>query len=77
MAEFYKNQKEEIYKIYVTDCLKIIAQNTANFSGGNVIKSRYSDLIQPQKNNIPKKSSAEILANINRKLAQIRGEENG
>lgn len=71
-----KQQNENlIYRIYVTDCLKIIAQNTANFNGGNIMKSRFFDLIQQEKNNIPKKSSAEILANISRKLAKIRGEE--
>ena len=68
----------------MTDCLKTIAENTAKFAGGNVMKSRYYDLIKNvtheiQKSNTrnPKKSPEEIISNINNKLAQMRGEQNG
>ncbi len=70
-------QKEEVYRVYVTDCLKVIAENTAKFGGGNVLKSRYYDLIQPQKEKVPEKTSEEIISDIRKTLAKIRGEENG
>lgn len=61
----------------MTDCLKTIAENTAKFGGGSIMKSRYYDLIQPQKQNAPEKTSEEIISDIRRKLEQIRGEKNG
>ena len=71
-----KRNEDLIYRIYITDCLRTIAENTAKFAGGSVLKSRYYDLIQPQKKTVPEKTSEEILADINRKLAEIRGENN-
>ena len=42
-------QRQEIYKIYVSDALRIIAENTAKFAGGSYIKKRYIDLIESKK----------------------------
>lgn len=38
--------KERIYKSYVTDCLSIIASNTAKMGGGTVTKKSYSEIIK-------------------------------
>lgn len=52
----------EAYKTYVTDCLQSIAENTAKYAGGSVIKKRYYDLI----NHIHKdnRTGAEIAADV-------------
>ena len=39
-----ENQKELLYKVYITDALKIIADNTAHFAGGTMLSKRYYDL---------------------------------
>ena len=41
-------QRQEIYKIYVSDALRIITENTAKIGGGNYIKKRYVELIEPE-----------------------------
>lgn len=45
----YNNaQRKEAYDIYVTDSLRIIAENTAKFAGGSYLKMRYADIIEPE-----------------------------
>lgn len=58
------NAEEQIYRIYVSDALKIIGENTAKFSEGNYLKNRYLDLITPQKQE--KRTEAEIIAQVKR-----------
>lgn len=39
----------ETYRVYVSDTLRIISENTARFGGGAYIKQRYYDVINPPK----------------------------
>lgn len=41
--------QDEIYKIYITDALKTISENTAALSGGSRITKRYYDILHPPK----------------------------
>lgn len=65
--------KEEVYKIYTADSLKIIAENTAKFGGGSVLNCRYYDLISPKKE-VPEESADEIISRMKSKLAKFGGE---
>lgn len=65
--------KEEVYKIYTADSLKIIAENTAKFGGGSVLNCRYYDLISPKKE-VPEESADEIISGMKSKLAKFGGE---
>ena len=67
VSEFEEMQKEKTYRIYVTDCLKTIAENVAKISGGSIMKSRYADIIQPVAKNENKKSAEEIITETARK----------
>lgn len=44
MTAFLQELKERQYKIYVTDALKALTENTARFAGGTVFKERWIDL---------------------------------
>lgn len=77
MAECHEMQKEEIYRIYTTDCLKIIAENIAKIGGGSNMKSRYYDIIQPVRNDVSDKTADEIIKNMQKKLEKMRSEDNG
>ena len=39
MARLNERAKTEAYRIYVTDALRIVAENTARYAGGNYIKA--------------------------------------
>lgn len=65
--------QDTAYRIYVTDCLKLIAENTAKFVGGSILNCRYYDLISP-KNDVPEESADEIISRMKNKLAKFGGE---
>ena len=45
MSKANQQAKDTAYRVYVTDCLKLIAENTGNIS----LKLRYYDIIKPKK----------------------------
>ena len=49
MSKVNQQAKDTAYRVYVTDCMKLIAENTANISRGQYMKSRYYDIIHPAK----------------------------
>lgn len=48
MARFNQHQRDLAYRIYVTDCLRIIIENTAKMGGGSYITAKFSDIINPR-----------------------------
>lgn len=52
----------ETYRVYVSDTLRIISENTARFGGGTFAKQRYYDVINPPK--VDGRSGDEIAADI-------------
>ena len=43
-----KQDREKAYRVYVTDALKIIAENTAKHASGSCMKARYFDVESPK-----------------------------
>lgn len=66
---------ERAYKVYVTDILKIIAENTAKFCGGSVPTVRYADLIEPKPKDT--RSTEEVIADVNRKCGLTMIDDTG
>ena len=58
MSKANQQAKDTAYRVYVTDCLKLIAENTGNIS----LKLRYYDIIQPKK--ADNRTGDEIVADI-------------
>lgn len=52
----------EAYRVYVSDCLQAIAENTAKYAGGSVIKKRYYDVINPKP--VDNRTGEEIAADV-------------
>lgn len=46
---FSKRKEEKLYRIYITDALKILTENTSNFAGGTKIEQRFADLAYEDK----------------------------
>lgn len=66
-----KQAKEKAYRIYVTDSLKAIAENTAKYAGGSYMKARYYDA-ENQKP-VETRTGNEIIAQMKAKIARIGG----
>lgn len=58
MSKANQQAKDTAYRVYVTDCLKLIAENIGNIS----LKSRYYDIIHPKK--VDTRTGDEIVADI-------------
>ena len=62
MSKVNQQAKDTAYRVYVTDCMKLISENTANISHGQYMKARYYDIIRPAKADI--RTGDEIVEDI-------------
>lgn len=70
-----KEQEHKAYQVYITDALKIIAENTANFAGGKSMSMRYYDLIKKDEPETAE-SAEEIKQRMIEKINKIGGMTN-
>ena len=68
-----KQNQDQAYRVYVTDALKTITENTAKYAGGSYMKGRYYDLENPKP--VETRTSQEIISNMKAKIARIGGGE--
>lgn len=65
LAQYRREQEDKAYRIYVTDTLRLISENTASSVGGKYITARFADVIAPPKeedNRTCEEITAEIIA---------------
>ena len=62
MARFNQHQRDLAYRIYVSDCLRIISENTAKMGGGSYITAKLADIINPKP--VDDRTGEEIAAGI-------------
>lgn len=58
--------KDEAYRIYVSECLRMTTENTANLSRGTYMKAKYADLIKPKQEET--RTAEQIITSIKAKL---------
>ena len=49
LAQYRREQEDKAYRIYVTDALRLISENTASSVGGKYITARFADVIASPK----------------------------
>ena len=62
IARYQSQQRDLAYRIYVTDCLRIISENTAKICGGSYITANFADIINPKP--VDNRTGDEIAADI-------------
>ncbi len=62
VARFEEHQRDTAYRIYVTEALRMTAENTAKFSGGIYPSLSYLDCIRQKEEDT--RTGAEIAADI-------------
>ena len=62
MARYKSQQRDLAYRIYVSDCLRIISENTAKICGGSYITAKLADIINPKP--VDNRTGEEIAADI-------------
>lgn len=74
ISVFHKEQKDKLYRIYVTDTLRLLTENTAKHVGGTYIQAHYSDFLEPQKQVDKEKEEQDaeaVITNIMDKLRKV------
>ena len=69
-TRYQSQQRDLIYRIYVTNCLRIMTENTAKQAGGNYMTAEYMDLIHPKKkdNRTGNEIAADVIRNAGIKV---------
>lgn len=62
MARYQSQKRDLAYRIYVSDCLRIISENTAKMGGGSYITAKLADIINPKP--VDDRTGEEIAADI-------------
>ena len=62
MARYQSQQRDLAYRIYVTDCLRIISENNAKICCGSYITAKFEDIINPKP--VDNRTGDEIAADI-------------
>lgn len=57
-----EQQREDLYRRYVTDCLQNISENTAKQSGGAYVSARFFDLAKPKP--VDHRTAEEVVADV-------------
>jgi Zn-dependent membrane protease YugP len=69
VARYKTYQREVAYRIYVTDCLRMMTENTARFVKGNYVAKRYADFLKnPARDN---RTGEEIAAEVIQKAGLV------
>ena len=72
IASLTKKKEDDLYKAYVTDCLKYIVQNTATHKNAVVVNERFIHMLRPdlnKKKDAPK-NRKEVVSGIRNKLGR-------
>lgn len=73
VSEYKRRSEEKLYRVYVTDALKAIAENTTHFAGldgivdyGTSLSMRWIDALEPQQQEVEEddRSCTEIVDDI-------------
>ena len=71
-ARAEKFAKDRTYRIYVTECMKAIAENTARMvGGGKYLQTRFADLVDNSAAE-ETRTAEEIIAGIRSKITELR-----
>ena len=68
ISAFQKEQEEKAFRIYLSDAVMAIADNTAKFAGGSKMSSRFYDIINIKKEAKKEETADEIILKIKEKV---------
>ena len=69
ISVFHKEQQDKAYRIYVTDTLRVITENTSKVQGGSYYKMRFADMLDSPKKE--ERTEEEVITNLMDKLRKV------
>lgn len=72
-ARYREYRRELAYRIYVSEALRTITENTARIGGGSYIRARFEDVISPARGTeSDTRTHDEVVAHVLGKLREVR-----
>ena len=68
-----RQREESAFRIYVSECLRTVTENTAKFAGGSYMQAKYTDIINPKPQD--NRSCEEITEEIVRRCGLVVNDE--
>lgn len=65
IASLRRKNKELAYRVYITDALKAVAENTSRYAGGTVLSKRFAEYLEPPKKEM---TAQEVIDKIKKKM---------
>lgn len=62
IARYNQHQRDLAYRIYVSECLRMVTENTAKMSNGTYTAVKFEDIINPKP--VDNRTGEEIAADI-------------
>ena len=62
IARYNQHQRDLAYRIYVTECLRMISENVASCGGGSYMAVKYDDVVNQKQ--VDNRTGEEIAADI-------------
>lgn len=69
IARHRQNKLEMAYRVYVTDCLRMMTENTAKFSGGRYVTRSFSEYLRREP--VDNRTGEEIAADVIKKAGLV------
>lgn len=68
MSQYLKQERDTAYRIYITDAMKLISENTAGLVGGKSMSKRFYEIAyNDETSKQPEKSAEEIVEEVTKK----------
>lgn len=71
IAVLQKENEEKLYRIYITDSLKLISENTAGLTNGKYMTKRFCDIAYDVENKELEKSAEEIIEEVTKNAGLV------
>lgn len=69
MARSRQQRRDLAYRVYVTDCLRIMTENTARFAGGRYVTQGFSAALRREP--VDNRTGEEIAADVIKKAGLV------
>lgn len=72
MSQYLKQERDTAYRIYITDCLKLISENTAGFVNGKAMSKRFYEIAYDDATSRqPEKSAEETIEEVTKNAGLV------
>ncbi len=68
VARAQRAAKEEAYRAYVAECMRMISVNTAKYAGGSYMSAGYMEILHPRP--LDTRTADEVVRHIKQRLSQ-------